>query len=66
MKIKQNIEYGLQGQFKVDVYDRQGDLVDTTDYFTNFITQTGLNYPLYYTRARFNPSLFDFDRANSL
>ena len=51
MKIKQNIEYGLQGQFKVDVYDRQGDLVDTTDYFTNFITQTGLNYPLYYNFA---------------
>ena len=48
MKIQQNIEYGLQGQFKVDVYNREGEMVDTTDYFTNFITQTGLNYPLYY------------------
>ena len=48
MKIQQNIEYGLQGQFKVDVYNREGEMIDTTDYFTNFITQTGLNYPLYY------------------
>jgi len=51
MKIKQHFEYGLQGQFKVDVYDRQGELVETTDFFDNFITQTGLNYPLTYNFA---------------
>ena len=51
MKIEQKFEYGLQGQFKVDVYDQKGELVDTTDYFDNFITQTGLNYPLDYNFA---------------
>jgi len=51
MKLQTNIDYGLQGQFKVDVYDRQGELVDTTNYFDNFITQTGLNYPLDYNFA---------------
>lgn len=51
MKIELNQNYGLQGQFKVDVYDKQGGLVQTTDYFDNFITQTGLNYPLDYNFA---------------
>ena len=51
MRIKQDIEYGLEGQFKVDIYNRAGEMVDTTEYFTNFITQTGLNYPLYYNFA---------------
>jgi hypothetical protein len=51
MKIQQQVEYGLQGQFKVDIYNREDKLIDSTDYFSNFITQTGLHYPLYYNFA---------------
>jgi hypothetical protein len=51
MKVKQQVEYGLQGQFKVDIYNRDDELIDSTDYFSNFITQTGLHYPLYYNFA---------------
>ena len=46
--MKTSVEYGLQGQFKVDVYNQSGELIDTTDYFDNFITQTGLSYPYDY------------------
>jgi len=46
--VKAAVEYGLQGQFKVDIYNQSGELVDTTDYFSNFITQTGLSYPYTY------------------
>lgn len=49
--MKSNIEYGLRGAFKADTYDGQGNLVDTTDWFDNFITQTGLTYPTIYSFA---------------
>lgn len=52
MKIKANIEYGLEGAFKVDTYDRNNKLVESTDWFSNFITQTGLMYPTIYTFAQ--------------
>ena len=44
--MKANTEYGLEGAFKVDTFDGKGSLVNTTDYFSNFITASGLNYPL--------------------
>lgn len=46
--IKANTEYGLEGAFKADFYDVNGNLVDSTDYFSNFITYSGLLYPLTY------------------
>ena len=44
--MKANTEYGLEGAFKVDTFDGGGNLIDTTDYFSNFITASGLAYPL--------------------
>ena len=44
-------KYGLQGAFKVDIYDDKDNLVDTTKYFSNFITQSGLKYPTIYSFA---------------
>ena len=46
--MKANTEYGLEGSFKVDFFDRAGKLIDSTDYFSNFITYSGLIYPLTY------------------
>lgn len=37
--------YTLNGEYKVDVYNKENELVNTTDYFHNFITSTGLSYP---------------------
>lgn len=48
---KTNIEYNLAGAFKMDVYNQAGDFVETTDWFSNFITQTGLRYPTMYSFA---------------
>lgn len=42
MVIRRN--YGLGGKFKLDVYNKSGELRYTTDYIDNFITSTGLNY----------------------
>ena len=44
--MKANTEYGLEGAFKVDTFNGGGKLVDTTNYFSNFITTSGLAYPL--------------------
>lgn len=45
-------EYGINGAFKVDLYKSGiGDLYSTTDWFDNFITPTGLMYPLNYSFA---------------
>ena len=44
------IVYGLEGSYKVDIYKGK-DFVYTTDYFSNFITPTGLMYPLTYAFA---------------
>jgi hypothetical protein len=46
--MKANTEYGLEGAFKVDIFNGKGNLIDTTDYFSNFITYSGLTYPLTY------------------
>jgi hypothetical protein len=35
----------LDGQYKVDVYNQQDELLESSDFFSNFITQTGLSYP---------------------
>jgi hypothetical protein len=44
MEIKANINYALEGKFKVDIYSQDGKLIETTDWFNNFITPTGLSY----------------------
>lgn len=41
----------LQGQFKFDLYDKSGNLLQTSNYVDNFITQSGLRYPLYFAFA---------------
>ena len=43
MDIKANINYALEGKFKVDIFDKQGKLIETTDWFNNFITASGLS-----------------------
>lgn len=48
--MKAQIEYGLEGAFKVDLYSGK-KLVETTDFFSNFITPTGLTYPTNYAFA---------------
>jgi hypothetical protein len=49
--MKANVEYGLRGAFKVDTYDGQGNFVESSDWFDNFITQSGLMYPTLYSFA---------------
>jgi hypothetical protein len=49
--ITSKIEYGLKGAFKVDTFNASGEFVETTDWFDNFITQSGLNYPTIYSFA---------------
>jgi hypothetical protein len=45
--MKAQINYGLEGAFKVDLYS--GDrMMESTDWFKNFITHTGLSYPSVY------------------
>ncbi len=36
----------LNGQFKADIYNQNDELVSEGEYSSNFITSTGLNYPL--------------------
>jgi hypothetical protein len=45
------LKINLQGAFKVDLFDKNGKFVESTDYFSNFITTTGLLYPLRYAFA---------------
>jgi hypothetical protein len=49
--MNKQIELGLEGAFKVDLFDGSNQLVSTTDYFSNFITPTGLSYPYIYPFA---------------
>jgi hypothetical protein len=49
--MKTNINCGLRGSYKVDVYSGK-KLVETTDWFSNNITNTGLFYPFVYPFAR--------------
>lgn len=51
MEIKQKINYGLEGKFKVDIFDKNGQLIESTDWFNNFITPTGLSYIYEYNFA---------------
>lgn len=46
--MKTKVELGLQGAFKVDLYKGK-EFVETTDWFSNFITPTGLMYPTTYS-----------------
>jgi hypothetical protein len=48
--MKNKVEYGLEGAFKVDLYSG-GKFCSTTDWFSNFITPTGLMYPSGYAFA---------------
>lgn len=45
--MKAQINYGLEGAFKVDLFSGE-QLMETTDWFKNFITHTGLSYPAIY------------------
>lgn len=44
MDIKANINYSLEGKFKVDIYKKDGTFIESSDWFNNFITPTGLSY----------------------
>jgi len=47
-----SIEYGLHGAFKVDLFSGSSrEMYSTTDWFDNFITPTGLMFPLTYAFA---------------
>lgn len=46
-----NLNLGLKGEYKVDIYSGK-KLVETTDWFSNDITNVGLNYPFDYSFAR--------------
>lgn len=48
--MNKQVEYGIQGAFKVDLFSG-GQFVSSTDYFSNFITPTGLMYPNNYAFA---------------
>jgi hypothetical protein len=37
----------LDGHFKVDLYNQNDELIESTDFANNFITTTGLSYPYY-------------------
>jgi hypothetical protein len=49
MICSQKTQLGLQGAFKVDIFNVKDELVESTNYFSNFITQTGLFYPSRYS-----------------
>ena len=51
MDIKAKVNYHLEGQFKVDIYNKEGQLIESTDWFKNFITPTGLSYIYQYNFA---------------
>ena len=46
-----NLNLGLKGEYKVDIYSGK-KLVETTDWFSNDITNWGLTYPFTYSFAR--------------
>ena len=46
-----NLNLGLKGEYKVDIYSGK-KLVETTDWFSNDITNWGLNYPFIYSFAQ--------------
>jgi hypothetical protein len=46
-----NLNLGLKGEYKVDIYSGKR-LMETTDWFSNDITNWGLTYPFNYSFAR--------------
>jgi hypothetical protein len=46
-----NLNLGLKGEYKVDIYSGK-KFVETTDWFSNDITNWGLTYPFTYSFAR--------------
>lgn len=50
-EIKAELNYGLQGQFKVDIYDKSEKFVSSTDWFSNYIPLSGLEHPVKYPFA---------------
>lgn len=46
-----NLNLGLKGEYKVDLYSGK-KLVESTDWFSNDITNVGLTYPLFYSFAQ--------------
>lgn len=46
-----NIGLSLKGQFKFDLYDKSGNLKNTSNYVDNFITKTGVFYPIHFAFA---------------
>jgi len=58
----------LQGQFKLDLHDASGNLIKTSEFIDNFITNSGVMYPYYFAFAdcfRFL-SIGSGDKGNSL
>jgi hypothetical protein len=51
MDIKANVNLALEGKFKVDIFNKSGELIESTDWFNNFITPTGLSYVYNYKFA---------------
>ena len=50
-----SINCGLKGQYKVDIFRGGGksrEFVESTDWFSNDITNVGLNYPFTYPFAK--------------
>jgi hypothetical protein len=41
----------LQGQFKLDLLDASGNLIKTSNFIDNFITNSGVMYPYYFAFA---------------
>jgi hypothetical protein len=46
-----NYSLAVQGKFRARTFNRNGELIHDTDYFDNFITQTGLMYPYTFSFA---------------
>ena len=49
--IKAELDYGLHGEYKIDVYDQNSGLVDSTNWFSNYIPTSGLEHPQKYPFA---------------
>lgn len=48
--MKTHIEYGLQGAFKFEIFE-SGKIIESSDWVSNFITETGVTYPSIYAFA---------------
>ena len=50
-EIKAELKYGLAGEYKIDVYSKDGTLENSTDWFSNYIPVSGLEHPRKYPFA---------------